>query len=86
MHFLKWKVVEFKGLKMTRGTPPADWVAYVVVLSVVAAMMLGKYLIAKGDEPINDVVKENIEELEHTIENIEHSVEDVIENIENKLK
>ena len=35
---------------MTRGTPPADWIAYVVVLSVVAAMMYGKYLIGRGNK------------------------------------
>ncbi len=64
---------------MTRGTPPSDWVAYAVVLSVVAAMMYGKYLIARGDSPIEDVIKEDIEELEHTIE-------DTIHNIEEKLK
>jgi hypothetical protein len=64
---------------MTRGTPPSDWVAYAVVLSTVAAMMFGKYLIAKGDEPIQDVIKEDIEE-------IEHIVEDAIDDIEKKLK
>jgi hypothetical protein len=35
---------------MTRGTPPSDWVAYIVVLSTVAAMMYGKYLMARGDK------------------------------------
>jgi len=37
---------------MVRPEPTPDWVVYVVVLSVVAAMMLGKYLIARGDKPI----------------------------------
>jgi hypothetical protein len=64
---------------MTRTPPPADWVVYVVVLSVVAAMMYGKYLIGKGDEPIQDVLKEDIEELEHVIE-------DIVEDVEKKIK
>ncbi len=59
---------------MTRQPPPEDWVVYLVVLSVVAAMMLGKYLIGRGDTPIGDVIEEEIEEVEHIIENIkEHS-------------
>jgi len=33
------------------------WVAYVVVLSVVAAMMFGKYLIARGDKEENEEKK-----------------------------
>jgi hypothetical protein len=35
---------------MTRQTPPSDWVAYVVVLGTVIAMMYGKYLMARGDK------------------------------------
>ena len=59
---------------MTRQPQPEDWVVYLVVLSVVAAMMLGKYLIGRGDTPIGDVIEEEIEEVEHIIENIkEHS-------------
>lgn len=50
---------------MVRPVPTPDWVVYVVVLSVVAAMMLGKYLIARGDEPIVDVIKEEVDEIEH---------------------
>jgi hypothetical protein len=42
---------------MTRGTPPSAWIAYVVVLGVVAAMMYGKYLIARGDK--DDVISTN---------------------------
>jgi len=53
---------------MTRTPPPSDWIVYVVVLGTVAAIMVGKYLIGKGDEPISDVIKEDIEELEHEIE------------------
>ncbi|MBL6969826.1 MAG: hypothetical protein ISR68_00335 [Campylobacterales bacterium] len=34
---------------MTRGEPQEAWVAYVIVLGVVAAMMYGKYLIGRGD-------------------------------------
>ncbi|MBT3280654.1 MAG: hypothetical protein HOF69_05225 [Campylobacteraceae bacterium] len=35
---------------MTRGEPQEAWVAYVIVLGVVAAMMYGKYLIGRGDQ------------------------------------
>lgn len=35
---------------MTRGTPPSDWVAYAVVLSTVIAMMIGKWMMVKGDK------------------------------------
>ena len=35
---------------MTRGEPQEAWVAYVVVFGVVAAIMFGKYLIARGDK------------------------------------
>jgi len=35
---------------MTRTPPPDDWVVYAVVLSVVAAMMFGKYLMGRGDK------------------------------------
>jgi len=64
---------------MTRTPPPSDLVVYIVVLGTVAAMMFGKYLIGKGDEPIQDVIKEDIEEVEHIIE-------DAIEDIEKKIK
>jgi len=60
---------------MTRGTPPSDWVAYAVVLGTVIAMMYGKYLIARGDTPINEVIKEDIEKLEHELEEIEEIIE-----------
>ncbi len=42
---------------MTKGTPPSDWVAYVVVLGTVAAMMFGKYLIGRGDK--NEKISSN---------------------------
>ena len=48
---------------MTRGTPPSDWVAYIVVLGTVAAMLFGKWLIARGDKDKeiskNDKSKDN---------------------------
>jgi len=59
---------------MTRQPPHEDWVVYLVVLGVVAAMMLGKYLIGKGDESIEDVIKEDIEELEYLVEDIEEKI------------
>ena len=64
---------------MTRGTPPSDWVAYVTVLVVVAATMYGKYLIGRGDKPIDEVVKEDILEAEE-------KVEEIIDEIEEKIK
>ena len=42
---------------MTRTPPPADWVVYAVVLGTVAAMMFGKFLIARGDK--DDIVSSN---------------------------
>lgn len=47
---------------MVRETPPADWVVYLVVLGVVAAMMLGKFLMfqdpkSKEDETTQDTKK-----------------------------
>ena len=35
---------------MHHGGQPSDWVAYAVVIGVVAFMMLGKYLMASGDD------------------------------------
>ena len=64
---------------MTRTPPPADWVVYVVVLAVVAATMFGKYLIGKGDEPIQDVIKEDIEALEDEVTHIVEEVEKKIQ-------
>jgi hypothetical protein len=63
---------------MTRSTPPSDWVAYVVVFGTVAAMMYGKYLIGRGDTPIDEVIKEDIQEAEHLVEDVIHDVEDKI--------
>lgn len=56
---------------MTRQPPPEDWVAYLVVLSVVAAIMYGKYLIGRGDKPIDEVLNEDLEE---TIDKIEEKL------------
>ena len=61
---------------MTRSTPPSDWVAYAVVFGTVAAMMYGKYLIGRGDKPIDEVIKEDIQEAEHIVEDVIHDVED----------
>jgi hypothetical protein len=41
---------------MTRTPPPSDWVAYVVVISTVVLMMIGKYLIAKVENIVEDVI------------------------------
>lgn len=59
---------------MANRVPQEDWVAYVVMLFVVAGVMLGKYLIAKGDKPIDEVIEEDIESLEETIEEIEEKL------------
>jgi len=45
---------------MIRQEPPSDWVAYVVVLLVTLGILLGKYLIAKNDKPIDEMVEEDI--------------------------
>ncbi len=71
---------------MVRSTPPSDWVAYVVVGLVVAFTMLGKYLIGKGDQPIGEVIEEDIEEAKHIVSDIEHKIEEEIEIIEEKLE
>jgi len=42
---------------MTRTPPPEDWVVYLVVLSVVAAVMFGKYLMGRGDK--NEFISSN---------------------------
>ena len=59
---------------MVRPEPLADWVVYVVVLSVVAAMLVGKWLMffndkdaqeseaAQVDDTVEDILEESIEE------------------------
>jgi len=42
---------------MTRTPPPENWVVYLVVLSVVAAIMFGKYLMSRGDK--NETISNN---------------------------
>ena len=63
---------------MTRTPPPSDWVVYLVVLGTVAAMMYGKYLMGRGDKPIDEVVSEDIQK-------IEDEVEHIVEEVEKKL-
>ena len=53
---------------MTRTPPPADWVVYAVVLSTVAAMMFGKYLMGRGDK--DDFISSNNKQ-EETKDNID---------------
>ncbi|MCI0501555.1 MAG: hypothetical protein L0Y61_07390 [Epsilonproteobacteria bacterium] len=60
---------------MIRQTPPSDWVAYVVVGLTVAGMLLGKYLIARGDTPISEVINEEGEEVKNIISEIEQKIE-----------
>lgn len=66
---------------MVRSAPPSDWVAYVVVGLTIAGMLLGKYLIAKGDAPISEVIDEEVEEIKHIAENLEHKIEEKLEQI-----
>jgi hypothetical protein len=35
---------------MTKNPPMDDWVVYLLVISIVAAMLFGKYLMARGDK------------------------------------
>ena len=42
---------------MTRTPPLDDWIVYAIVLGTVAAMMFGKYLMARGDK--NQVISTN---------------------------
>jgi cytochrome c-type biogenesis protein CcmH/NrfG len=63
---------------MTRTPPPSDWVVYLVVLGTVAAMMYGKYLMGRGDKPMDEVASEDIQK-------IEDEVEHIVEEVEKKL-
>ena len=64
---------------MTRSTPPSDWVAYIVVGLVTISILFGKHLVAKGDEPISEAIKEDIEDIENVAEHL-------VEEIEEKIK
>ena len=43
---------------MIRQDPPSDWVAYLIVILITLATILGKILIAKGDKK-DDKPKDN---------------------------
>jgi len=49
---------------MTRTPPPADWIVYVVVLGTVAAIMLGKYLIGRGADSIENTKSSGLKKSE----------------------
>ncbi|MBI3873506.1 MAG: hypothetical protein HY307_00540 [Arcobacter sp.] len=66
---------------MTKSTPPSDWIAYAVVGAVSLSMLLGKYLIARGDTPIGQVIDEEIVEIKHIAEDFEHKIEEKFEEI-----
>jgi hypothetical protein len=34
---------------MTKNVPMDDWMVYLLVIGIVAAMLFGKYLMARGD-------------------------------------
>ncbi len=62
---------------MERTPPPSDWIVYIVVIGVVAAMMVGKYLMFFDDKaPKESDAEEFDDEIEEIIE----------ETLEEKLK
>lgn len=65
---------------MVRSTPPSDWVVYVVVLGVVAAMLVGKYLMFfDSKESTEEIIEEESEDIvEDVIDEIVHDVEEKI--------
>jgi len=42
---------------MTKNVPMDDWVVYLLVIGIVAAMLFGKYLMARGDK--NEEISSN---------------------------
>jgi len=42
---------------MTKNVPMDDWVVYLLVIGIVAAMLFGKFLMARGN--INEEVSTN---------------------------
>ena len=68
---------------MVRAEPLSDFVVYILVISVVIAMLLGKYLMAKGDKPIEEVIEEDIPK---DLDELEHELEDLVDDIGDKLK
>ena len=64
---------------MDRPEPLADWVVYVVVLGVVAAMLVGKWLIFFNDK---DAQESQTEQVDDTVEEIlEQSIEETIDEV-----
>jgi len=64
---------------MDRPVPPSDWVVYVVVLGVVAAMLVGKWLIFFNDK---DAKESQTEQADDTVEEIlEQSIEETIDEV-----
>ena len=59
---------------MDRPTPPSDWVAYIVVITTVIAMLIGKYMMffdgkkpeeseaEQFDDEIEEIIEETLEE------------------------
>ena len=56
---------------MTKNAPMDDWVVYVMMIAIFAAIMYGKYLMGRGDKQTTD---EAIEE-EHSFDNHTTEVE-----------
>jgi hypothetical protein len=52
---------------MIKHQPPSDWIVYVVVIGVSLATLLGKHLVMKGDEPIEQAIEEIEEKIEDKI-------------------
>lgn len=68
---------------MVKAEPLSDFIVYLLVVGIVLAMMLGKYLIAKGDKPIEEVIEED---LSKDMDKLEHELEDIVDDIGDKLK
>lgn len=68
---------------MVRTEPPSDFVVYLIVLGVVLAMLVGKYLMAKGDKPIEKVLEED---LSKDMKELEQELEDIVDDIGDKIK
>jgi hypothetical protein len=70
---------------MVRHEPPSDWFAYGIVIAVVILTMVGKFLLVKGDEPVEEALKDGIKEIEQDVVNLEEKIEEEVEHIKERL-
>ncbi len=77
--------MEVAESNMQRPVPPSDWVAYVVVLGTVAAILLGKWMMFFNDK---DMQESQTEQIDDTVEEIlEETIEETLdEMIDEKIK